>query len=456
MTTEDVRYSFLRCLLTDRAGGPSFLLQEPLLGVSTLGKPEPKWYKEAAAAVTIEAGALVLKLKKPHAPLMGILAAFCPVVPKGSGGWDGSEETWAKHWNPGKQDTGLYARAIGTGPFKLERWDRENRQLTLTRHDGYWRRPAMLERVVFKTVPEFSARKLMLQAGDADAVMLERQYLAQVSDLPGVSVIDDLPLLETHNAFILTQKVDKTANPFIGADTPADLLSDLNVRKGLAYSFDYDAYIRDGYRGKGQRARGPIPAGVFGHNPRQPVHERSAEKATAHFKLARGGDVWKNGFKVTCAYMEGRADRQLACQILKKTVEELNPKFQIDVRGLQWPKWLESMALKKLPIASGRWVLDFADPHSAVEAFMGSEGYYAKPSGYSDPRVNRSIEKAKGELDRAARRGHYNDIQAAAFADVPHIFTLDTYHFQVLRSWVKGWTYNPIMLYGYLYPVSKS
>lgn len=450
MTPEDVRYSLQRCLLMDRNGGPSYLLQEPLLGVSSLGKPDAKWKAEADRAVQLEAGAVVLRLKKPHAPLLGILAAFCPVVPLDSGG------QWPKYWNLARQDSPLYDRVDGTGPFKLERWDRENRQLTLTRHEDYWRRPAVLKRVVFKTVPEFGSRKLMLQAGDADAVMLERQYLPQVADLEGVRVADDLPLLETHNTFVLTQKVEAAGNPFLGEGTPGDLLSDLDMRRGLASAFDYEAYIRDGYRGKGQRARGPIPAGVFGHNPRQPVPARDPEKAAAHFKRARGGDVWRDGFKLTCAYMEGRADRQLACQILKKTVEELNPKFQIDVRGLQWPKWLESFTLKRLPIAMGRWVLDYADPHSAVEAFLGKEGYYAKPSGYSNPRADRLIEQARGELDRAKRRALYDELQAIAQADVPQIYTLDTYHFQVMRTWVKGWTHNPIMLYGYLYPVSKS
>ena len=64
----------------------------------------------------------------------------------------------------------LMDKANGTAPFKLERWDRTGRYVLLTRHEGYWRGPAALKRVLIKSVPELATRKLMLQAGDADLV----------------------------------------------------------------------------------------------------------------------------------------------------------------------------------------------------------------------------------------------------------------------------------------------
>ena len=206
LTPEDVKYSLMRFLLTDRSGGPSYVLLEPLLGVeSTLasdGTLDRRLYAKADERIRVEGNAVVLQLEKPYPPLMSILAAFCPIVSKkwvvANGGWDGRAETWASHHNPPKNSE-LYDKANGTGPFMLERWDKDS-QVILTRFDGYWRAPAALKRVVFKTVNEPATRKLMLQAGDADAVMYERQFLPQVEGMPGVTVIDDLPLLEAHNA----------------------------------------------------------------------------------------------------------------------------------------------------------------------------------------------------------------------------------------------------------------
>ena len=469
MTPEDVKYSIMRFLLTDRASGPSYVLLEPLLGVETTlgadGKPDPELFAKADSRISIEAGnTLVLRLEKPYPPLLSILAGFCPIVSKrwvvASGGWDGTLKTWAAHHDPPKNDE-IYDKANGTGPFKLDRWDKQVGAVILSRFDGYWRAPAALKRLVFRTVDDANTRKLMLQAGDADAVMMERQYLPQVEKLPGVKVIDDLPLLETHNAFVMTFDINGLANPFIGSGRldgegiPPDFFSDPDVRKGFARAFDYDAYIRDGYRGKGERARGPIPRGVFGYNPRQPVYQFDLERAAQDFKKARGGAVWEKGFRFTLTYMEGRADRALACQILKRNVESLNPKFRIDVRPVQWSTWLSDWSQKKIPMSNTRWHLDYPDAHNAVYPWLATNGYYAKTQGYSNPRADRFIEAAKREGDRDQRRRAYAELQAIAYADVPQIYTIDTFHFQVLRSWVRNWSFNPILLYGYLYPVQK-
>lgn len=469
MTPEDVRYSLLRFLLMDRASGPSSVLLEPLLGVSgTLGpdgKPDPGLFDAADRHVRVEGGAVVLYLDRPYPPLLSILAGFCPIVSKkwvvANGGWDGRAETWLKYHDPPKNNE-LYDKANGTGPFKLDRWDRQSRQVLLSRWDGYWRAPAKLARVIFRTVDEPNTRRLMLAAGDADAIMAERQYLPQLETLDGVTVIDDLPLLETHNAFVMNFTIDAKGNPFIGSGRlgedgiPPDFFADPEVRKGFAQSFDYAAYIRDGYRGKGERARGPIPRGVFGYNPRQPVWEYDLNAAADHFRKAQGGKLWDFGFRFTLTYMEGRADRQLACMILKRNVESLNPKFHVDVRGIQWSTWLSDWSAGRIPMANTRWHMDYPDPNNAVYPWLDSGGYYAKTQGYSNPRADRFIDQSKRENDRDQRRRDYYELQAIAYQEVPTIFTIDTFHFQVLRSWVKGWSFNPILLYGTLYPVSKS
>jgi peptide/nickel transport system substrate-binding protein len=469
MTPEDVRYSIARFLLMDRASGPTLLLLEPIVGYEATadekGNVHPGIYQKVDEAVQVKGDNVVLKLKKPCAPLLSIFATYCPVVSKKfvaeHGGWDGREATWLKHRNPQKEGTGLFDAANGTGPFQLERWDKQNKQVILKRFPGYWRAPAKLEHVVFKTVPEASTRKLLLAAGDADAVLMERQYLPQVTTLEGVDVKDDLPFMETHNCFIMLLKINPAGNPYIGSGKldgkgiPPDFFADKDVRKGFAYAFDYEGYIKDGYRGKGQRARGPIPNGVFGYNPKQPVVSFDLKKAEEHLRKAFGGKVWEQGFSLVITFMEGRADRQLACQILKSKLESLNPKFKVDVRPILWSTYLRDYPLAKLPIVNARWGLDFADPHNAVHPFLHSQGNYSKTQGYNNPKADALIEQAWKEGNLEKRRKLYAQLQAIANEDLPTIFTIDTYNFLVHRKWVKNWTYNPVMMYGYLYPVTK-
>ncbi|MBI5201180.1 MAG: ABC transporter substrate-binding protein, partial [Elusimicrobia bacterium] len=62
MTPEDVKYSFMRFLLLDRAGGPSALLLEPLLGMDSTrdkdGKLKPGVFEAADAAILVQGGSV--------------------------------------------------------------------------------------------------------------------------------------------------------------------------------------------------------------------------------------------------------------------------------------------------------------------------------------------------------------------------------------------------------------
>ena len=50
----------------------------------------------------------------------------------------------------------------------FETWDQRTKQITLTRNENYWGKPAKLKRLVIKKVDEFTTRKLLLEKGDAE------------------------------------------------------------------------------------------------------------------------------------------------------------------------------------------------------------------------------------------------------------------------------------------------
>ena len=77
LSAADVKYSLMRFLLLDREGGPSNLLLQALIGVRhTDDLPPDQIFDIADKAISTEGGSVVLRLKRPFAPLMGILANF--------------------------------------------------------------------------------------------------------------------------------------------------------------------------------------------------------------------------------------------------------------------------------------------------------------------------------------------------------------------------------------------
>lgn len=466
VTAEDAKYSLMRFMLLDRADGPSSLLLEPLTGLhSTRDLPPDQVFDLADKSVSLEGGALVLRLKKPFAPLLGILANFGHIVSKkavvAAGGWDGSKATWTKHRDPAKGAAALHARDAGSGPFRLARWDRTGRVVELERFEDYWRRPAALARTRLITVEDSGLRRRGLAEGLYDVAFVERRYLDQFEGLPGVIVTDGLPALEVQNTVLFNFKVEPKDNPFLGSarldgqGAPPDFFADAEVRKGFALAFDYDAFLAEAYKGKAIRALGPIPAGMFGYNARQRPWPHSPPQAEAAFKRAANGAVWEKGFFVTVAYTEGRSDRRLACQTLEKGVEALNPKFRVECRALSQPKLLDELRAKRLPALVYRWILDYPDPHNAVEPFLHSRGFFASQLGFSNPRADMIIEKAVVEPDPQLRKALYYELQAMATYEAPALFTADSYALVVRRAKVAQWPYHPIQPYGNLYEVTK-
>ncbi|MFI5348600.1 MAG: ABC transporter substrate-binding protein [Elusimicrobiota bacterium] len=473
MTPEDVKYSIQRFLLMDRAAGPSSLLLDPLTGHDTTRDERsnilPGVWESVDRAVSVQGDNLILRLPRPYAPLLSILASWAPTVSKAwaikNGDWDGTQATWKKFNNPSKETSPFFEKSNGTGPFALDRWDRKTKEFILTRNDHYWRTPAKLKTVVVKGVNEFGTRKLMLQAGDADSIYADRPLLSQVQNLPGVQIIDDLPTVAMDPIVFFTFQLNTVGNAFVGSGKldgngiPGDFFADKDVRKGFAYAFDYKGFISDVWRGKGSQAHGAIPKSLPGYNPSQPTYRLDLKKAEEYFRKAHGGKVWENGFHFTIAFNSGNVPRQTVCQIIKRNIESLNPKFKIDVRSVEWPTFLDAQNASKLPLFVLGWNADYPDAHNFAFPILHSKGNYPQIQKFKDPQIDRLVEEGETETNSAKRKSIYAKLQALAFEEVPNLVIVDTVLYRTQRSWVKGWYDNPIFPdapYGsYFYPLSK-
>jgi peptide/nickel transport system substrate-binding protein len=465
VTADDVKYSLLRFMFMDRDGGPSWILLAPILGVDVTrddkGALNTALFTAANRQIVASGNTISITLKEPYAAFMSIMAQWSMVTDRDSGGWDGTAAGLSRLNNPAKpEDTALFSKANGTGPFKLVQWDRQTRQVVLERNTNYWRARARLNRVIYRVVEEFGPRRLMLQNGDADIVSVNRVEQSQVEGLQGVRVVDDLPQLVITGLY-MNLKIDTAGgNPDVGSGrldgngVPGDFFADVNVRRGVAYAFDYATAIRDCNRGKATINRGPIPNGMFGYNPNQPWFATDPARAAAAFREARGGQIWNSGFRFTVAFNSGNTTRQCMAQVLKANLEALNPKFRVDVRGVTWAQYLQLYRQSKLPMWIIGWAADYPDPDNFVTPFMMSSGTYGSAQGYKNAEVDKLIVDARNETDTAKRRAIYFNLMKIAFED-PITLYLQPTGFIVMRSWVRGWYNNPAFFGPYIYPMSK-
>lgn len=458
LTPEDVRYSLMRFALTDRAGGPSSWLLEPLTGFSSTrddaGRPRPEVYAALEKAVRVEGDSVVLRLVRPYEPLLSVLAAWGAVVPRQwaveRGEWDGGKASWTSFNDRKKEESRLLADANGTGPFKLERWDRAEAKVILARHEGYWREPAALSRVLIRAVPELSTRRLMLAAGDADAVAVNRASLGLFEGMEGVELIDGLEVPEVDPVLLFTFHLSTAGNPFIGSGRldgdgiPPDFFSDEHVRRAFAHALDYDAISRGLYRGAARRADGFFPASLHSKaSPAEAPPRFDLKETERELRRAWRGEAWRRGFKLTLAYNNGNTIRQALCEMLKRNLETLNPRIVVEVRAMDWPQFLDAMRAGRLPAYWIGWSAFFADPHAAAFSFMHSRGAYPTLQRWSSPEADQIIEQAAAADDSALRRKLYGLVAELAARELPHVHTVRAARARVQRRAVKGWTHEP-------------
>ncbi len=468
LTPEDVRYSLLRFILSDVSGGPSSLLLEPILGVSSTRDENGEIivdFNEAAQAIRVEGDNVVVTLKRPFAPFLSIVARWSYVVSKNwavaRGGWDGTEQTWKQFNNFAKDASPFFAASNGTGPFQVARWDIAAKRLTLTAHENYFAGAPQLKTIHMMTVDEPSTLRLMLETGDADVAEISTKFAAQLKGNPDITVYDNLPRLRTDPVIFFTLDINMQGNPDVGSGQldgqgiPSNFFADKDLRKGFEYAFDYDAFLQESMEGRGERAIGPAPAGLVKYDDGFKRYHFDLEKAKAHFQKAWDGRVWEKGFKFTITYNTSGDMRQIASEILKRNVESLNPKFQIDLRGVTWPAFLEKTAKRQMPMWARGWVADYADAHNFYFPFIHSQGRYALSQGYKNPMADRLIEKAVSETNLAKRNLLYRQVHNFMYEDAMQIYTVHPTGLWAMRTNVKNFVDNPVYMGIYFYPMYK-
>lgn len=162
-----------------------------------------------------------------------------------------------------KGKAGFGSAPIGTGPYKLQKWER-GIAITLTRNPDYWGAKPAIETLVFRTVADDATRVSMLQTGQADVV----------ADLPPplASRVDGLK--DAHTEVIESQRrIFFFFNNFVAPT------NDVRVRQAINYAVDAQAIIDSLFQGHAYPLKGIYLTGELGYIPGFTGYTHDPEKA---------------------------------------------------------------------------------------------------------------------------------------------------------------------------------
>ncbi|KYK35766.1 MAG: ABC transporter substrate-binding protein [Theionarchaea archaeon] len=414
ITADDVKYSFDRVLTMNQP--PAWMMAQCMDLNST------KVMDDYTVRIT---------LTKPYAAFLPILcytvaSVVNPDVVEANGGITENEENVFLNQNEA---------GCGSGPYELVEWI-PNERIVLKRYDDYWRGPAELPNVVMKFIPEIGTRVMYLKKGDADiATGFPESNIPDVLGSEGVTVL--VPSSYDITFIVLGCR---------GA------LADKNVRQAVCMAADYDTILTFVYHGYADRLNSVIPKGMFGWHD-VPPYEYDIEGANA--LLDGAGYTWAEGAEFRTDPATGEP---LGAEIAVPTGDEVRSQisllwqnslrkigFRLEIKEITWAMMYKLIRNEETDMIISGWLPDYADPDNYTDSMCGSANAKAIwGSDYKNEELDALIDKAKWEADSAAREDLYYQILLIIKEDAPFVWMAQTAHIEVMRTWVKGYYYNPL------------
>jgi ABC-type transport system substrate-binding protein len=257
-------------------------------------------------------------------------------------------------------------------------------------------------------------------------------------------------------------------NPYVGSGKldgngiPSNFFADVHIRKAFSYSFDWNTFITDVYKGEAvQSLEIPLP-GMPGYDTNAPHYTMDLTKAAAEFKAstlksADGKSLWDTGFRMQMLYNQGNTTRQTMSEILAANLAQINPKFVVEILGLPWPAYLAAQRASQIPIMTAGWLEDIHDPNDWYQPYTtGTYGSRQNLPSDLKTQFTTLLNQGTAVTDPAARTAVYKQVNQLYYDQAIGVpIALQTLH-NYQHNWVSGVIRNPIFPGYYFYPVSKN
>ncbi len=225
--------------------------EDPALGTSL--------YKSCEA----QDGKAVINLTSPSASFLSglALASFSIASPEALTKYEADKVTGTGE-EPRFEGTFGTKNPVGTGPFKLETYEPNNR-LVLARFDDYWGDKAKLDKVIFKPIADGPARRQALEAGE----------------IQGYDLVDPADLGALEGAGFQIQERPAFNVGYVGFNTAKAPFDNLKIRQAIAHALNRQALVTAKYPPGAEVAKEFMPPSLFGYADDVPEYDYDVEKA---------------------------------------------------------------------------------------------------------------------------------------------------------------------------------
>ena len=330
---------------------------------------------------------------------------------------------------------------VGTGPFKFVEW-RTNTSITIERNNDYWGDKALVDRVVYKVVPEEGARMIALRTGEADMVLIPSP-----AELPNIKREGTFNVYEVVGGRII----------FVGFNLAKPIVNDPLVRQAMFHAVNISGILDNIYEGSAVQPRSYLAPTVFGFKDMQFDKLYPYDKAKAKALFAKAGwtpgpdgILQKGGQKMTLSWLASRG-RYLKDAEMAEAVQAQLKEVGVDARlqFLEWGAVFSQMRSANLDhhMYTFGWITTNNDAdYTMYSSFLCKS---EPPAGwnrarYCNKKVDELVEKARSSVDQAAREKMYGEAQTIMAKEPIWIPVANTKEVAVTQRYVRGFSIHPV------------
>jgi peptide/nickel transport system substrate-binding protein len=359
---------------------------------------------------TPDAHTAILKLSRPHpALLLAMSGQLMSIIPKQIYG-DGEITDVKAHARNNEN-------VVGSGPFKLTEF-KNGEHVILERFDEFFieGRP-YLDRIVMRIISDPAARALAYENGEI--------HMGAFESLPRI-----INRLKKVDSLTVTPNGYGAIGPisWLAMNTTKGPLSDVRVRKAIAYAVDKD-FI---HKALMQGTANDSTSGIHPDSPfyaEQEGYALDLEKSAA--LLDEAGFPVKDGSRMALTIDFGWPGVKAEVEYVKAALKKVN--IDVEVRAsADFPTWAKKMGSGDFDM-SWDTVFNWGDPvigvHRTYDSTNAFKGVWSNTQGYSNARVDELMAMAGVETDPAKRTALYAEFQAIIADELPvyHVNTVP-YH----------------------------
>jgi len=312
----------------------------------------------------------------------------------------------------------LSRNPVGTGPFKLKEWVSGDK-MVMEKNSSYFEGAPQLSQLVWKIVPEDSARTMMIESGQADVALR-----IPVADLARLRAKPDLSLLEGPTVMTMYVALNNSRGP----------LKDARVRQAMNYAVDKESVVKNVIGGLGTVANAPISESTWGYSK---IGAYPLDRDKAKQLLKQAG--YAKGFEMELWTPVGRylMDRQVA-ENLQAQLAEVG--ITVKIRPWEFQALMAEVKKGQFDSVLLGWSPSTGDADEGLRPVFHSTQFppNSNRAHYSNPQVDKLLVDARQATDPQARLGLYKQAIQTIMDEAAWLFLYYPRQVVTTRANIKG------------------